>query len=132
MTFKMKRCDIRRHGPTLFSLLKGSSDYNCQNILLSSLDDQNFRFVCDCLNRIVYKPESLNLSSAEIVKVRKALQPEKKTIVYLAKKGGNLKRKKKIIRTQSGGGIMLALSTVLPLIVSQIANLINKNKKKRS
>ena len=125
----MNRGRIRAYAPVIYSALSAPNQ-DQRNVLFSNLSDPAFDFMCDCLNRVVFEPEKLHLKSNQITNLQGHLAKEKKNIVYLAKKGGNRKRKRKIVATQSGAGIGIALATLLPIIISTVKSIIQKHKKK--
>ena len=124
----MNRSDIKQYAPVIYSALKAHDQDHC-NVILGNLSDPAFDFVCKCVNRVVHQPQSLKLSDQKLKDLRKVLKGEEKTLVYLAKKKASRDKKRKLVSTQSGSGIGIALATVLPLLITSIKSLINRKKK---
>ena len=119
----MNRRDIKTNLPLIYSLLKGK-DNDIRNVLISNLNDQAFDFVCNCVNKVIYEPHKLRLSTKQLKKLRSQLAADKSKLIYLAKKKGNRKRKKKVVATQTGAGLGIALAHIIPMLVSGISSLI--------
>lgn len=99
---------------------------NCErNILMSHLDDKSFNFVCKWMKKSVEDPAMLGLSSGKLKNLRSVLERDRSKIKYLTGAGGNMERKRRIVR-QSGEGIGLLLGTLAPALVSLVRSLIKK------
>ena len=118
---------VKQYLPLLHSLNKCQG--NCErNILLSHMDDQAFNFICGQINKSIQNPETLNLSSGRLKRLRTALERDKAKIKYLTAPGGNIARKRKVVR-QSGQGLGLLVGILAPVLINLVKDLIVKKKK---
>jgi len=119
--------EIKTHLPLLHSMHKCHG--NCErNILMSHLDDKSFKFMCKALDNSVKNPENLNLTSAKLRRLRQVLKKDRVRVKYLTKPGGDLNRKRRIVK-QSGEGIGLLLGVLAPAVIELVRNLIRKKKR---
>ena len=119
--------EIKTHLPLLHSMHKCHG--NCErNILMSHLDDKSFKFLCKALDNSVKNPENLNLTSAKLRWLRQVLKKDRVRVNYLTKPGGDLNRKRRIVK-QSGEGIGLLLGVLAPAVIELVRNLIRKKKR---
>ena len=118
---------VKQYLPLLHSLNKCQG--NCErNILLSHMDDQAFNFICGQINKSIQNPETLNLSNGRLKRLRTALERDKAKIKYLTAPGGNIARKRKVVR-QSGQGLGLLVGILAPVLINLVKDLIVKKKK---
>lgn len=119
--------EIKTHLPLLHSMHKCHG--NCErNILMSHMDDGSLKFLCKALDNSVKNPANLNLTSAKLRRLRHVLKKDQARVKYLTKPGGNLNRKRKLVR-QSGEGVGLLLGVLAPALIELVRNLIRKKKK---
>ena len=117
--------EVKLHLPMLHSL--GRCKGNCErNILFSHLNDKSFDFVCRCLSKVINNPSLLPYKKAQLEKVRTALGRDKNRIKYLINPNRtNLEKKRKVVR-QSGEGIGILLSALVPLLINVVSNALSK------
>ena len=119
---------VKQYLPLLHSLNKCQG--NCErNILLSHMDDQAFHFICGQINKSIRNPETLNLSKQRLGKLRQALEQDMAKIKYLTAAGGNINRKRKLVR-QSGQGLGLLVGILAPVLIDLVKRIVDKHKKK--
>lgn len=92
------------------------------------MDDQAFNFICGQINKSIQNPETLNLSNGRLKRLRTALERDKAKIKYLTAPGGNIARKRKVVR-QSGQGLGLLVGILAPVLINLVKDLIVKKKK---
>ena len=96
-------------------------------------DDMLFLFNClnqqakDLLSELIYNvlhnTSCFQLSDKEKKKVRRIVQPHKKEVEYIAKKGGVQSKRNRMLRKQIGNGLITGLISVLaPIVAGLIAN----------
>lgn len=118
--------EIKNYLPLLHSMHKCSG--NCErNILMSHLDDQSFNFVCKWLKKSVNDPSMLQVSSPKLKRLRAILERDRSKVKYLTGSGGNIIRKRRIVR-QSGEGIGLLLGALAPTLINLVRGLIKGKK----
>ena len=123
----MSKRTAKEMAPFLYALQNMGSPAE-QALLTSRLDDRSFKQVCDCINKVVNLPDSLNLESNTKSYLRKVLKPQQKDWLYLASPKGNLRRKRGIIAKQTGGAFALPMiiASVLPAAIEAISSLFKK------
>ena len=84
--------------------------------------------MCKALDNSVKNPENLNLTSAKLRRLRQVLKKDRVRVKYLTKPGGDLNRKRRIVK-QSGEGIGLLLGVLAPAVIELVRNLIRKKKR---
>lgn len=97
----------------LVSILRKLSPQD-RNLIIDHLNDHSCEFIYECIYNGITNP---NISKKSKKLLRDRLQNDKTKLRYLARPGGNSKRKRKIL-TQVGGFLPFILGAVLPILTS--------------
>lgn len=128
----LRKAEIRAYAPALYSIIQNPNPAH-NNLIFSHLDDNTFDFVCNCVHELVYNHNRFKLSPKNFDKIQKVLNQEKDTVLYIANKKNSRKKKRAVIKNQSGGVIPAVIQVLMsaPFIVKSLIDLFKPKKNGR-
>lgn len=121
----MKNATLREFLPLIKSIHRLA--FKKQGHTIQNLSDKNIEHLTAAIAEVVFQRGSLKLSNKKTGKLRTILTPYKRELKHFLVSSGATRRRR---LKQSGGAILsLLISTLLPVLIGQIATALTKKKK---
>ena len=115
------KCNISQQKiKTILNIFKYLTSINkkYKNTALNFLSEQGIEYISEAIYNVLYNPDcTSSLSSTQKKKLIKTIKPKSELFKKLSRKKYSISSKRKLI-TQSGTGLSLLLSTVVPFLTS--------------